>query len=95
MRPALITLTTQVGKGSRLGDGGRPVRSGGQPLPDAAAAAAADAAAGVGERPERAQLGRRPGRRGGEGSVKANVWSREEKKEETGKAWEKRIRREC
>ena len=76
MRPALITLTTEVGKGSRLGDGGRPVRSGGQPLPDAAAAA--DAAAGVGQRPERAQLGRRPGRRGGEGPVKANVWSREE-----------------
>ena len=77
MRPALITLTTQVGKGSRLGYGGRPV-SGGQPLPDAAAAAAAaaDAAAGVGQRPERAQLGRRPGRRRGEGSVKANVWSR-------------------
>ena len=71
MRPALITLTTQVGKGSRLGDGGRPVRSGGQPLPDAAATA--DAAAGECQRPERAQLGRRPGRRRGEGSVKANV----------------------
>ena len=79
MRPALITLTTQVGKGSRLGDGGRPVRVG-QPLPDAAAAA--DAAAGVGQRPERAQLGRRPGRRRGEGSVKANVWSREGREEQ-------------
>ena len=62
-----LSLTTQIGKGSRLGDGRRPgpgpVRRG--PLhPAHAAAPDADLRApAVREGPQRAQLGRRPGRR--------------------------------